>query len=486
MLLEPALVPGIDLVAVAVALGNLGRAVVDLRYPAAALKDRRIGAEAHGAAEIALDTASLELVALHPLGHQTDDRFGGRTEFGRVRLLDATEVARGFDDGHLHSEANPEIRQLALARELNGPDFPFGAALAEAARYQNAVHVLEKRRRILALEHLGFDPIEIDADLVGDAAVGERLDQRLIGVFEAGIFADDGNRHIAFRVANALVDETPTREIRFAVGFDPEGREHLAVEPGLMVGLRHRIDAVRVARFDHRARTHVAEQGELGSLALGDRPVGTAQQDVGLNADRAQFLDRVLGRLGLELARAGNERQERQVDVDGMMPGQLVAELPDRLEERQALDITDRAPDLAQDEIEALVAFPDEILDRVGDVGNHLNGGAEIIAAPLLGEDLLVDATGGDVVVAGRRPAGEALVMAEVEVGLRTVIGDENLAVLVGRHRPGIDVEIGVELAQPYLEAARLQQRAERCGCETLAEGGDHAAGNEDVPRHGT
>src|SRR6516225_9766735 len=479
MLLEPALVPGIDLVAVAVALGNLGRAVVDLRYPAAALEDRRIGAEAHGAAEIAVDAASLELVALHPLGHQTDHRFGGRTEFGRVRLLDATEVARGFDDCHLHSEANPEIWQLALARELNGPDFPFGAALAEAARDQNAVHVLEKRRRILALEHLGFDPIEIDADLVGDAAVGERLDQRLIGVFEAGIFADDGNRHIAFRVANALVDETPAREIRFAFGFDPEGREYLAVEPGLMIGLRHRVDIVRVARFDHRARTYVAEQGELSALAVGDRPVGTAQQDVGLNADRAQFLDRVLGRLGLEFARAGNERQKGQVNVDGMMPGQLVAELSDRLEERQA-------PDLAQDEIEALIAFPDEILDRVGDVGNHLNGGAEIVAAPLLGEDFLIDAAGGDVVVPGRWPAGEALVMAEVEVGLRAVIGDENLAVLVGRHRPGIDIEIGVELAQPYLEAARLQQRAERCRCEPLAEGGDQAAGDEYVPRHGT
>src|SRR6516162_390578 len=76
MLLEPALVAGIDLVAVPVALGNLGGAVVNLRYPAAALKDRRIGAKPHGAAEIAVETAGLEFVALHPLGHQTDHRFG--------------------------------------------------------------------------------------------------------------------------------------------------------------------------------------------------------------------------------------------------------------------------------------------------------------------------------------------------------------------------------------------------------------------------
>ena len=76
--------------------------------------------------------------------------------------------------------------------------------------------------------------------------------------------------------------------------------------------------------------------------------------------------------------------------------------------------------------------------------------------------------------------------MAEIEIGLGAVIGDEDLPVLVGAHRAGIDVEVGVELAQPDLEAARLQQRAERRRRETLAERGDHAAGNEDEPRHGT
>ena len=152
------------------------------------------------------------------------------------------------------------------------------------------------------------------------------------------------------------------------------------------------------------------------------------------------------------------------------MARQLVAELADRLEERQALDVADRAADLHQHEVVALVAVADEVLDGVGDVRDHLDGGAEIVAAPLLGEDVLVDAAGGDVVALARRVAGEALVVAEVEIGLGAVVGDEDLAVLVGRHRARIDVEIGVELAQAHLVAARLQQRAERCGSETLAE----------------
>ena len=62
----------------------------------------------------------------------------------------------------------------------------------------------------------------------------------------------------------------------------------------------------------------VAEQRDLALLVLGDRPVGAAQQDVRLDADRAQLLDRVLGRLGLQLAGRLDERQQGQMDVDGV------------------------------------------------------------------------------------------------------------------------------------------------------------------------
>jgi len=118
-------------------------------------------------------------------------------------------------------------------------------------------------------------------------------------------------------------------------------------------------------------------------------------------------------------------------------------------------------------------------------VRHDLDGRAEVIPAPLLGKNLLVDAARGDVVVTARRAASEAFVVPKVEVGFRPVVGHEYFAMLVGRHRAGIDIEIRVELAQPYLIAARLQQCAKRRRSKTLAKGGDHTAGDEDVPRHG-
>ena len=319
-------------------------------------------------------------------------------------------------------------------------------------------------------KHLALDPVEIDFDLVGDAAVRERFDQRFIGVLHAGVLADNGDGHVAFRIADALVDEMPGREIGLGRVLDAEGGKHFAVQAAGVIGLGHRIDIVDVERLDHGAFAHVAEQRELLPLALRNRPVAAAKKNIGLNADGAQFAHRVLGRLGLELPGARDERHQRQMDIDRVVPRQVIAKLPNGLEIRQAFYVADGAADLAQYEIVAIIAVTDEVLDGVGDVRNDLDGGAEIVAAALLGENLLVDAAGGDVVGARRRSPGEALVMAEVEIGFGAVVGDKDLAVLVGRHRARVDIEVGIELAQPDLVAARLQQRPERRGSQTLAQ----------------
>ena len=225
-----------------------------------------------------------------------------------------------------------------------------------------------------------------------------------------------------------------------------------------MIGQRHVIDGRDVERLDHRLGPHVAEQRDLLALRRRHLAVAAAQQDVGLYADRAQLLHRVLRRLGLEFARARDERHQRQMDENGIAARQLVAELADGLEERQALDVADRAADLHQHEVDAVVARQHELLDGVRHVRDHLHGAAEVVAAPLLGEDLLVQTAGGDVVGLLRRHAGEAFVVAEVQVGLRAVVRHKHLTVLVRAHRAGVDVEIGVELPQSNRIAACLKK----------------------------
>nr|GFD11786.1 hypothetical protein [Tanacetum cinerariifolium] len=52
-------------------------------------------------------------------------------------------------------------------------------------------------------------------------------------------------------------------------------------------------------------------------------------------------------------------------------------------------------------------------------------------------------------------------------------------------HRARIDVEIGIELPDPDAIATRLEESCERGRHEAFTERRDHAAGDEDIPRHG-
>ena len=161
----------------------------------------------------------------------------------------------------------------------------------------------------------------------------------------------------------------------------------------------------------------------------------------------AQLGDRVLRRLGLLLARRADERHQRDVDVADVVAADVEAELPDRLEEREDLDVADRAADLGDHDVDVVGRQPaDAVLDLVGDVRDHLHGLAEVVAPALGGEHGRVDRAGRGVGVAAQALVDEALVVAEVEVGLAAVVGDEHLAVLERVHRPGVDVDVRVEL----------------------------------------
>ena len=48
--------------------------------------------------------------------------------------------------------------------------------------------------------------------------------------------------------------------------------------------------------------------------------------------------------------------------------------------------------------------------------------------------------------------------MTEIEIGFGAVIGHIAFAMLIGRHRARIDVEIGVQLAQADFISTRLKQ----------------------------
>ena len=144
---------------------------------------------------------------------------------------------------------------------------------------------------------------------------------------------------------------------------DAEDAQHFVVEPAGMILQRHVVDVARVERGDDRRYRHVAELRNLLPLGVGQRLFGAAQQDIGLDAEAGDLAHAMLGRLGLELARGSDPRHQGGVDADRLVAAEVVPQLAQRLDERQALDIADGAADLADDEIEPVDIGEREFLD---------------------------------------------------------------------------------------------------------------------------
>ena len=96
--------------------------------------------------------------------------------------------------------------------------------------------------------------------------------------------------------------------------------------------------------------SHISEILRL--IELRDLAVGAADDRVGLDADRAQRGDRVLGRLGLQLAGRADVGHQRDVQEEAVVAADVVAHLAGGLEERQRLDVADGAADLGDHHVD--------------------------------------------------------------------------------------------------------------------------------------
>jgi len=208
----------------------------------------------------------------------------------------------------------------------------------------------------------------------------------------------------------------------------------------------------------------VGEQRDLLALLLGHGVVGAAQERVGLYADLAQLLHRVLRGLGLQFTGRGNPGQVGQVHEGRVVRAQLQGQLAHGLQEGQGLDVAHRAADLADGHVHGVRradagAALDELLDLARDMRDDLHRLAQIVAAAFFLEHALVDAAGGEVVGLLHARFDETLVMAQVQVGLGAVVGHEDLTMLEGRHGARIHVDVRVELDEGDFETARFEDR---------------------------
>ena len=143
-----------------------------------------------------------------------------------------------LDAGGLHAEADAEVRDLVLAGVADGVEHALDAALAEASGDEDAVEAFELGVEVVVaaavfaagFEALGFDPGDLELEVVGEGSVDEGFLEALVGVFVLDVLADDGDRDLVLRVVGAVDDVLPLGEVR-VVGLDAEVLEARASTP---------------------------------------------------------------------------------------------------------------------------------------------------------------------------------------------------------------------------------------------------------------
>ena len=282
-----------------------------------------------------------------------------------------------------------------------------------------------------------------------------------VGVVEGHVLAHQGDRHPPGGVLGPVDHSGPLGEVRRMAG-QPQAADHHVRQALPLQHQGHLVEELRRQVGDGVLHGDIAEEGNFLQDITGHRAVAPAQDHVRLDAQAQKLLDGVLGGLALQLPGAGDGDDEGDVDKRPVLPPPLRRHLADGLQEGLGLDVPHGAADLHDGYVGIRsIQLVDAALDLAGDVGDDLDRAPQVVPPALPVEHVPVDLAGGYGGVHVQVLIDEPLVVAQVQVRLRAVAGDEDLPVLVGVHGAGVHVEIGVQLLDLHPQAPLLQQAAQ-------------------------
>ena len=235
-------------------------------------------------------------------------------------------------------------------------------------------------------------------------------------VVQLHVLAHEADAHAPERRAHAFHHGAPLGEVRLRrlkpqLTADDPCEARLLEHQRRLVEVRQR-DIAYDAVLGHIAEArHLAEDGPVlyGLVAAQD-------DDVRRDAEALQLLYRVLGGLGLVLARGAQVGHQRDMDVKRVAAPGLAAYLAYGLYEGLALDVAYGAAYLGYEHVGAcaLGEGADAGFYLVRDVRDGLDGTAQILTAPLLLYDARIDPASREVREAVEVLVYEPLVMPEV------------------------------------------------------------------------
>ena len=282
-----------------------------------------------------------------------------------------------------------------------------------------------------------------------------------IGVVQLDIFAHQRNGHFFSGVFDSIYHGGPMGHVRRRT-VKSQLAAYDRVQPLPLQQQRHLIQRGCRGVLDHALLRHVAEQGDLFPHVRRNGHIAAAHQDIRLDPQSQQLLDRMLGGFAFQLAAARHLHDQGHMDVHHIFPAFLHRHLSDGLQKRLAFNVTHRAANLTDQHVQTFLLHGiDVAFDLIRHMRNDLHRAAQKCALPLPVEKIPVHPAGGHGAPSRQALVHKPLIVAKIQIGLRPVVGDKHLAVLIGTHGAGIHIQIGVEFLVPHLQPPLLQKAAQ-------------------------
>ena len=115
---------------------------------------------------------------------------------------------------------------------------------------------------------------------------------------------------------------------------------------------------------------------------------------------------------------------------------------------------------------------------------NDLHRTSAVVPVPFLVENRPVYFSARHVGIEVQVLIDEALIMPQIQVCLRPVIGHKDLSVLDGVHGSRVHIQIWIQLLHGHMIPSCLEQASERGSRDSFSKTGDDTSGDKYVPGH--
>ena len=281
-----------------------------------------LGTQAHSAAQVRIFIAQLfPAFGIDPFSDQANHRIGCiRIKFGAIGIGNATDIASVFNNGDLHPQTDTQVGNFLFPGSLNCVDLTFGTPGTKAAGHQDAIHTIDQG--VILLQQFRVDIADFHFGFPVNTGVNQSFGYRLVGVQQLHIFADHGDSYLTFGIHMAVDYKIPFAEIGLW-HIHTKTVQHKLVEPLFVEHTGNLIDGWGIGYRNNSPGFNVGKQGNFLSLTLVDIHLGTTQQHIRLQADRAHLFNRMLGRLGFGLSRRGDVGHQGKVQQQCSLVTQL-------------------------------------------------------------------------------------------------------------------------------------------------------------------